>query len=323
MTSDGEFVWRPIERGDAGNWSDLMTAIQTADHGWEYLSEQDLVEEFGDPDCDFARGSMGIFADGTMAGYGTLASRTSADPVHEMRYWGGVHPAYRERGLGNRLLAWAEAAAVPLHRERFPDRPLSLSGFCLSHNAAGAALYAARGYRPVRWFHAMVRDLTTALPEVPVPPGVEITAFTPERSDDARLIRNEAFQDHWGSTETSAEGWAHFMEISAFRPAFSFVAYGQGEPVGFVISHEYDAWAKATGVQDLYVATLGTRRAGRKQGIGSALLSRAMTAAKAAGCTTASLVVDADSPTGALGLYQRAGFTVDHTAVTQAKPLLP
>ena len=32
--------------------------------------------------------------------------------------------------------------------------------------------------------------------------------------------------------------------------------------------------------------------------------------------------VDADSPTGALGLYQRAGFTVMLTSVTNTKPLL-
>jgi mycothiol synthase len=77
---------------------------------------------------------------------------------------------------------------------------------------------------------------------------VEIVAFTPERSEDARLIRNEAFS--------------------------------------------------------------------------SALLLRALTDARAAGFTSASLVVDADSLTGALGLYERVGFTVDHTSVTQSKPLL-
>ena len=229
MTSDGEFVWRPIEPADAGNWSALLIAIQATDHGWDFFSERDLLEEFGNPDRDFARGSMGIFTGGAMVGYGTLGCRDAADPVHEMRYWGGVHPAYRQRGLGGRLLSWAETAAVPLHRERYPDRPLSLSGSCLSHNAAAVALYAARGYQPVRWFHAMVRDLTTALPEVPAPPGVQITAFTPEQSETARLIRNEAFTDHRGSTETSAEGWAHFMAASAFRPAFSFLAYAGGE----------------------------------------------------------------------------------------------
>ena len=323
MTSDGEFVWRPIEPADAGNWSALLIAIQATDHGWDFFSERDLLEEFGRPDRDFARGSMGIFTGGAMVGYGTLGCRDAADPVHEMRYWGGVHPAYRQRGLGGQLLGWAETAAVPLHRERYPDRPLSLSGFCLSHNAAAVALYAARGYQPVRWFHAMVRDLTTALPEVPAPPGVQITAFTPEQSETARLIRNEAFTDHRGSTETSAEGWAHFMAASAFRPAFSFLAYASGEPAGFVISHEYDVYAEATGIQDLFIAILGTRRAARKRGVGSALLVRALTEARAAGFTSASLAVDADSPTGAVGLYERAGFTVDHTSVTQSKPLLP
>jgi mycothiol synthase len=85
-----------------------------------------------------------------MAGCGLLACRTSAEPVHEMRYHGGVHPAYRGQGLGGRLLDWAETAALPLHQERYPGRPLSLSGSCLSHNAAAVALYAAHGYRPGR-----------------------------------------------------------------------------------------------------------------------------------------------------------------------------
>ena len=195
MTSDGEFLWRPIEPADAGNWSALMTAIQVADRGWEFLSEQDLLEEFDDPDCDFTRGSMGIFADGTMAGYGTLLSRPAADPVHEMRYWGGVHPAYRQRGLGDRLLRWAETAAVPLHQERYPDRPLSLSGFCLSHNAAAAALYAVRSStrRADSWDEA---GLTTALPEVTVS---KLGEATPRSSRGVRL--NVCAEDH---------GWRRF-----------------------------------------------------------------------------------------------------------------
>ena len=321
MASDGDFDWRPIEPRDAGTWSALLAAIQSADRSWELISEDDLHHEFGYPGSDFARSSMGVYAaDGAMVGYGTLESREEADPAHQMRYSGGVHPAWRQRGLGGRLLGWAETAAVPLHRECHPDRPLTLLGRCLSGNAAAMALYAARGYHPVRWFHAMTRDLTTELPPVPAPPGVEIAPFTPARSEDARLIRNEAFRDHWGSTQSSAEDWAHYLTVSAFRPEFSFLAYAGGAPAGFVFSQEY---AEIPGVRDLFVATLGTRRAARKRGIGSALLFRALTEAQAAGFTLASLVVDADSLTGALGLYERAGFTVDHTSVTQSKSLLP
>ena len=321
MASDGDFDWRPIEPGDVAAWSALLAAIQSADRSWELISEDDLRHRFGYPGGDSAGSSVGIYAaDGSMVGYGTLESRDEADPVHEMRYSGGVHPAWRQRGLGGRLLDWAEAAAVPLHRECHPDRPLTLLGRCLSRNAAAIALYAAHGYHPVRWFHAMTRDLTTELPSVPAPPGTEIAVFTPARSEDARLIRNEAFRDHWGSTPTSAEDWAHYLAGRAFRPEFSFLAYAGGAPAGFVISQEY---ADIPGVRELFIATLGTRRAARKQGIGSALLFRALGEGQAAGFTLASLVVDAGSPTGALGLYERAGFTVDHTSVTQAKALLP
>jgi len=311
-----------MEPGDAGAWAVLLAAIRDVDRSWEYFTEQDLLEDFSDPGRDFARGSMAIHDGNTMIGYGDLATRTAADPVHGMRYEGGVHPAYRGRGLGGQLLDWAETAAIPLHRERHPGRPLSLSGDCMSHNAGAVALYAAHGYHPERWFHGMVRDLKSALPEFPAPAGVEIVGFTPQLSEGARLIRNEAFRDHWGSTETTVEGWAHFLGYSAFRPALSFLAYADGEPLGFIIGHEYDAYTETTGIRELHIALVGTRRAGRKRGIASALLARALTEARAAGYTAASLGVDAHSLTGALGLYEQAGFTVEHTSITQTKPLL-
>jgi ribosomal protein S18 acetylase RimI-like enzyme len=297
MGGNGALDWRPIGPGDAAGWAGLMNVISAADRDWEYFSEQDLLEDFSDPYLDFARGSMAAYHEGTMAGYGLLACRTSAEPVHEMRYHGGVHPAY-------------------------PGRPVSLSGSCLSHNAAAVALYAAHGYRPSRWFHGMTRDLSAAIPEAPAPAGVDVVGLTPDRWEDARLIRNDALRDHWGSTEDPADAWEHSMAISALRPALSFLAYSGGEPLGLVISHEYEAYNEAVGGRDLYVALVATRRAGRKRGIASALLVRALTGAQAAGFTSASLGVDADSPTGALGLYQRAGFTVQLTSITHMKPLL-
>jgi mycothiol synthase len=77
------------------------------------------------------------------------------------------------------------------------------------------------------------------------------------------------------------------------------------------------------GGRDLFIGLIGTRRAARGQGIASALLARALTEARTAGFSSGSLVVDADSPTGAVGLYERVGFTVKHTSITQAKTLLP
>src|SRR5437764_289596 len=86
-------------------------------------SSQAAGDDFGNPDHAFPPGSMGAFSGGTMAAFGTVRVRSEADPVHDMRYWGGVHPAWRRRGLGRRLLDWAEDAAVRLHQEHFPGQP--------------------------------------------------------------------------------------------------------------------------------------------------------------------------------------------------------
>jgi ribosomal protein S18 acetylase RimI-like enzyme len=76
-----------------------------------------------------------------------------------------------------------------------------------------------------------------------------------------------------------------------------------------------------TGILDLYIAVVATRRSGRKRGIASALLSRALADARSAGFTAASLAVDVDSATGGFGLFQRAGFAVRATSVMQVKDL--
>jgi mycothiol synthase len=319
VTGAAAFQWRPMVLADARCWSGLLADLDAADGGWVYYSEQDLIEDFDDPDTDYERGSVAVYDAGSLAGYGVLISRPLADQVHRMHVDGGVHPAYRRRGVGGALLDWAESAALPIHHDRLPGRPLSLSATCMSTNQTAIALYAAHGYQPVRWFHAMVRDLSGPLPAEPAPSGVQIVGFDPERMEDARTVRNEAFREHWGSAEQTLEGWAHFMAFGGFRPELSFLAYSDGEPVGVLISHEYDPPTETADVRDLYVAVVATRREARNRGIASALLTRALAGAATAGFTTASLDVDADSMTGAIGLYQRAGFAVHHSTITHTK----
>ncbi len=303
-------------------WAELVAATEAVDHQDEHMGEEDLLEDFDDPDCDFPRGSIAAYDGAVMVGSCVLWQRSAAEPVHEMGMFGAVHPAYRGQGVGSELLAWAERAAVPLHEQRFPGRPLSLDGRCLARNESAVALFADHGYRQSRWFLRMSCDLTRDLPPVLVPPGIEIAGFTQDRSQDARLVRDEAFRDHWGTTENTDESWAHFIGFQAFRSAYSFLAYEGGEPLGVVLAHEYDSYTRATGRLELYIPTVGTRRIGRKRGIATALLGQTLHAAKSAGFVSVTLDVDSDSPTGAVGLYERAGFAVQDTWVTQVKQLI-
>jgi len=322
VTSESQFAWRPIDPGQVQAWAALEAATEAEDHQDEHVAEQDLIEYFDDPDLDFANGSVAVFDGDQMAAYALVIARTEAEPVHQMRLSGGVHPHFRRRGLGAQLLEWAERAAESTHKKRFPSQPLSLSGRCLARNQGEVALFAAHGYQESRWFLRMSCGLTARLPAIQDPPGVDIVRFAPELAQDARLVHDEAFRDHWDSTQTTPEGWAHFIESQAFRPAYSFLAYDNGEPLGLVLGHEYDSYTEATGRLDLYIPTVATRRSGRKRGIATALLARVLHAAAAAGFVNATLDVDADSPTGAVGLYERAGFTVQDTWITRVKALI-
>jgi len=322
VKSPTDFEWRPLDRGQLRALADLIAAMESVDHQDEPLSEQDLLEEFDDPEADYASGSTAVYDGDTMVGCCVLYPRTRAEPGHEMRHFGGVHPAYRGRGIGSALLDWAERAAIPLHEQRFPGQPLRLDGRCLARNDGASALFAEHGYQKTRWFLRMSCDLNSDLPAPKVPSGIEIVGYAAERSQDARLVRDEAFRDHWGSTETTDETWAHFIGYQAFRPAYSFLAYDGCEPLGLILGHEYDSYTRATGRRELYIPTVGTRRAGRGRGIATALLGQALRAARSDGLVNAVLDVDADSPTGAVGLYKRAGFVVTDTSISHVKRLI-
>jgi mycothiol synthase len=315
------FRRRPIAVDDVRDWAALLTAVEDADGGGDYVGENDLRDRFANPDQDYPRGSIAIYDGTAMVGYGVVNCRGSADPVHEMVYEGSVHPCYRSRGLGGELLAWAEQAAVPLHHDRHPGRPLTLSSGCLSRNAAAVALHEGRGYQAARWFHSMLRDLSSPLPRVAVPAGVRIVGYRPDMAEHARLVRNESFRDHWGSTEVTAEHWAYLLARAAFRPGLSFLAYQGPEPVGMLVTREHEAYRDRTGLRDMHIAQVGTRASARKRGIATALLATGLSAGCAGGYDQASLDVDADSLTGAVRLYEHVGFTVANTWIVYNKQL--
>jgi GNAT superfamily N-acetyltransferase len=317
VTADGAAQWRAITAEDGAEWARLLLAVEESYGTEDFAGAEDLVEDLRDPDVDPERGTIAAFSQGSMVAYAGLRAGPSATGRHDMHLYGAVHPDHRGRGLGTRLLAWAEQAALPLHRARYPGHPLALSAECPEGQGDALALFAAAGYQQARWFHFMTRDLTGAVPGGRIPEIIRITGYEAELSQAARQVRDAA----WGSAQTTAESWQHFVGHERFRPAFSFLAYLGDEPVGVLIANEYDAFRQATGRRECFIATIGVTRAARGRGIASALLGRSLAAAKADGCDIATLYVGVDSPTGALTLYEHMGFTKQRTSLTLVKNL--
>ena len=232
VTDDVAVQWRPITvadgpRGPGSCWR--SRSLRHAGHRRHRRPggrSRDVGRGRG------TRGTMAVFSAGDMIAFAGLRSSPSVTGRHEMDLYGGVHPAHRGRGLGTRLLAWAEQAALPLHQARHPDHPLALSASCPDHQEDALALLAAAGYQRARWFHFMSRGgtwpdpfLTANFPTVPGSPDTPPPSRKrPGGSGTTRFAITGA------PTPETAESWQHSVGHERFRPEFSFLAYLGDDP---------------------------------------------------------------------------------------------
>lgn len=317
-----ELTWRALTPADVPAVTRLLAAAEVVDDTGEHYDESDVAEEFEDPAVDLSRDTLVALApDGEALGYVLLRAAPVVRDVDRIQLDGVVLPAARGRGLGRRLLEWSEARAAELHGERHPEVPAALTLSVPETVPSKEALARAAGYQPQRWWYDMHRDLGRPLPPVPpVPAGLALVPYRRERDEALRLAHGEAFAGHWGSTPPDAERWAHWYTSStAFRPDVSRLVLDGDEIAAYLVAYHYAADEAATGVREAYVGQLGVRPAWRRRGLGSLLLADALAGFAAAGYQRSSLTVDTGNATGALGLYERAGYAVATQSVTWAR----
>jgi ribosomal protein S18 acetylase RimI-like enzyme len=87
--------------------------------------------------------------------------------------------------------------------------------------------------------------------------------------------------------------------------------------VNVINEHENRELGRLRGLLD----SVFVRRAWRGRGLGAALVARSLVLLRDSGMTSAWLGVDADNPTGALRLYEKAGFAVHTRGAAYRKPL--
>ena len=320
------FPVRELTPEDVGAFAALSEAIES-DHATSMrITGPEFLEILGLPgsvclggfEDDRLRAWSGFFATPPHAG----SQRFLLD--------GDVHPGALGRGFGTRMLA----AALDRARDRHRRDGSGSTGVYLYRGPLGrttqTALLAEHGLVPDRFRFLMVADLATpggppALPGLPtdLPADLDVAGFVPARSEAVRAAHNAAFADYPNGGPADRGSWeAYLLDAPHARHALSVVASdpaAEGTVAAYVLAHEYDAPVSArAGVTELYLPYLGTRPGYRGRGLASQLLGHTLHTARAAGYDTVALDVDAENPTGALGVYERAGFRVERRLVEYA-----
>jgi mycothiol synthase len=217
-------------------------------------------------------------------------------------------------------VVWSDLRGDPRHPEAWPPLLEFIEARAGELSAPGGLLKAwspekADALRDLLKSHRfgfdhfsyrMVAALDDDLPEPEWPRGVVMRTFRDEDAHAVYDVHQETFSDLRDSAPTPFDDWRHWSFHAPFDPELWFLALAGGELQGVCLCRERWDGDSRFG----WVSVLGVRRPWRGRGLGLALLRHAFRELRARGKTRVGLGVDAENPTGAVRLYERAGMEV-------------
>lgn len=179
------------------------------------------------------------------------------------------------------------------------------------------------GYDASEWGAALVRPTLDDIPDLPLPPGVEVRPVRAEQIREIVEAHHECFRGEWDFHEPTEASFA-WIEDDPYRDETLWqVAWAGDTVVGQVkpfINHDENA---TRGYLRGYTEHISTHAGWRNQGIAGALLTRALRAIAERGMTEAALSVDTNNPGGAFQLYTKLGFELVSYDAIYFKPFAP
>ena len=324
MSTQLEISLRPHRTSDLAEFVRIGNAANEADGIDERSTEAGLANwllsrrDNYDPARDIVVAEVG----GQVVGHGWVDWVQTTDGKREYRTRGHVDPAWRRQRVGSAILAHNEARLLEIAAGHPDDLPRVFGAFSPERRVGAVALITGAGYRPVRYFFDMVRPTLDDIELPPLPEGMELRPV----SDDEGYRRlfaadTESFLDHWGGFDASEATYQVWLNEPNFDPSLFVVAWDGDEITGAVINaidaEENEALERRRGLLD----SVFVRRPWRRRGLAAALVGRSLALLRERGMTSAWLGVDADNPTGALGVYERAGFAVHLRSSAYHKPM--
>ncbi len=307
---------RPLHTTDFPALADLILRSYAHDGVPQTTEVDELAEELDDDSVVLATDTRAAEIDGELAGYAYTFHLPSEVREERCYIFGEVDPAFRRRGVGTALMQWALPRAAAQLRSTDTELPRFIRTDRYDYISGAHVLFAQMGMRPVRYMEELLRPLAE-LPSRTVPTGIRIVPWPSDRDEEIRQAKNIAFSDHWGSTPTAAQHWAHSVRGYGARPDLSFVALDEHDRVvAHCLNKRYPSDDDITGRSDGWIDNLGTLPEWRGKGIAAALVTESLHAFAGAGFTHASIGVDSENPSGAAALYRRLGFDLQQRSIT-------
>jgi ribosomal protein S18 acetylase RimI-like enzyme len=272
--------------------------------------------------CDPQRDILLAEVEGELVAYARVFWQDLVAGGRTYENLGFVDPRWRRRGIGSALHRRNETRLREIAADHDGVEPKWFASERQHLDAGASALLEGDGYTAVRWFHDMVVPSLDAIEAPPLPAGLEVRPVT--RSQYRRIweAEAEAFRDHWGEQEWTEEDWRRFDgDPDNADPSLWRVAWDGDEVAGVIITTVPVEENQRHGRRGVYVAGVSVRRPWRRRGLARALLASSLVAARQAGFTSASLGVDADSPTGATALYTSLGFRPERSFTAYRKAM--
>jgi mycothiol synthase len=307
---------RPAQWADVKPVAQLILDVCTADGDPTVaVTPDELEREWKSPGFDLEKNAWVVETDeGRIVGYEEFNDRHAHASLMGDGY---VHPEYMGRGIGTAMLRVLEARAREEIKLAEPDLRVFIRNGMSIGDTVSRQMHETEGYCPIRFSWRMEITLDGPPPAVVWPEGTELRPFVMEQHNRAVFeAHEEAFSDHWGHTPGTFERWQHHMTSRAdFDPSLWFIAWdGRSAQIAGYCLCRY-----RMGIG--WVGTLGVRRAWRKRGLGEALLLHSFAELYNRGKKTIGLGVDAENPTGATRLYEKAGMHVAAEYVIYEKEL--
>ena len=300
-SSPPELRVRPASLEDAEAVRELIAAFEERHSGDAEMTADDLRDEWRR--LDLARDSWIWERDGSIAGYAALLAREERLDAD-----GYVHPDHTGRGLGSLIVEATEARARELGLGR-------LYNAVLASDRAAARLLESHGYRDIRHFYRMAIEMDAAPPEPAWPEGLEPRPVEPGQIRAFHAASEEAFAGEWDHQPQPFERFEEYrVSVPTFDPTLWTIVW-DGEEIAGTLRADRNRFGAG------WIGSAGVLRPWRKRGVGLALLRRSFGQFWERGERRVQLGVDAQSPTGATRLYERAGMHVVWEAVVYEKAL--